>query len=196
MLAKRSLVVGFLLLAPVALAHASAANLSKMDKEVSFRQMGQGEWKKAKANEPLAIGDMVRTGSGARAEITYASGSVVRLAESTTLALTQPEDKGWGRLLLGKLWIKATKGRNARVITPTATAAVQGTEFLLHVDEEQNTKIIVFAGSVKFTGSLGDAVTVKGGQWGLAKPETKLDPPQPAPLDEVLKAEPWIRAGF
>lgn len=179
-------------LATVALAADPAARVTHLEKEVSFKQTGQADWTVVKVNDPLTQGDLLRTGAGARAEVTYTDGSVVRVAESSTLALSQPQKKGWGRLLFGKMWLQAVKGKNMRVITPTATASVLGTEFLLQVDEEQNTKIIVFGGSVQFTGSLGDSVTVNGGQWGLAKPETPLQPPQPAPLDQVRKAEPWI----
>lgn len=193
MLSRRwTAMILWLLLVATATAADPAARITRLEREVSRKLAGQEKWASARPNDTLAVGDMVRTGKGARAEITYSDGTVARIPEATTLALTQALDRGWGRLLLGKIWLKALPGKRLRVVTPSATAAITGTELLLAVDDEQNTKIIVFEGSVTFTGSLGDSITVQGGQWGLARPETHLQPPQPAPLDEVRRAEPWI----
>src|SRR2546423_310029 len=116
--------------ASVALAGTPLAHVSHMEKEVSFRAPGGKDWQPVKASQALELGAQVKTGPGARAEVTYANGAILRIAESSTLALTQPEEKGWGRLLFGKLWIKAMKGKKLNVVTPSATAAITGTEFL------------------------------------------------------------------
>src|SRR5438309_708700 len=98
-------------IASMALAGTPVARVSHMEKEVSFRAPGGKAWLPAKASQPLEQGAQLRTGAGARAEVTYANGAILRIAESSTLALTQPENTGWGRLLLGKFWIKAVKGK-------------------------------------------------------------------------------------
>jgi len=93
-------------------------------------------------------------------------------------------------LLGGKLWLKINpKGRGLQVKSPASVASIMGTELLLDSTEEGD-KIIVLTGEVKFTGSLGDQITVKGGQWGIARPGQPLDPPQPTPpIEEIRKAE-------
>jgi hypothetical protein len=110
------------------------------------------------------------------------------------LSLTQPAEKGWGRLLSGKLWSKLKRGGGANILTPSATATIVGTELILEVGEIQETKIIVLEGKVGFTGSLGDKIEVNGGQWGLAIPETPMKQPQPTPpVDEIRKGEPLLK---
>src|SRR5690606_16834790 len=100
----------------------------------------------------------------------------------TLLTLEKPSGNqgGWLRHVAGKIWLKVDpRGRGLKVNMPVGAAAITGTELLLDISDEGD-KIIVLSGEVNFTGSLGDQITVKGGQWGIARPGQPLAQPQPA----------------
>ena len=173
---------------------AADAKLSALQGEVKVRTTATGAWAAAAKGMALPVGAAIKTGANARAEITYPDGTVARIAKGSILAINMPTDKGWGRLVVGKIWTKVAKGKGAKFVTPSATASVLGTELMLEVGEFQETKIIVLEGLVGFTGSLGDQVQVKGGFWGLAEPEQPMKEPQPTPpVDEIRKGEELLK---
>jgi len=83
----------------------------------------------------LHEGDVVETGAGARVEISLATGTVLRVGESSRVELREAAPSGGAfraRLALGNLWAKVHKllaGERFEVETENAVAGVRGTEF-------------------------------------------------------------------
>ncbi len=68
------------------------ARLSFIDGDVSFLRAGVTEWANAVENLPLLAGDHIYVGRGGRAELQLGRGNYIRLAEKTSLAITDLSD--------------------------------------------------------------------------------------------------------
>jgi ferric-dicitrate binding protein FerR (iron transport regulator) len=85
--------------------------------------------------EPLVSGDSVATGVGATAVVALVDGSKLKLRASSRLVLALPDEKNSLTDILlefGSLFAKVTRRlarSQFRVRTPTAVAAVRGTQF-------------------------------------------------------------------
>jgi hypothetical protein len=115
-----------------------------------------------KNNAPLTIGDIIsqsdviRTGKDSFCDIRI-GGSVVRIKENSkvvmsTLTHNGDEENTALGLDVGKILCKPKrliKSENFMVKTPTAVAAVRGTQFIVEADSKETTRIKVFAGKLK-----------------------------------------------
>ncbi len=122
----------------------------------------------ASEQAPLQAGDRIHTGDDGRAEIGLEGDSILELgpnSDFTVNALDSAEPAftlGWGRLI-AKIKTLA-EGRRLVVRTPTAVAAVRGTEFAVDVAEDEGgTHVAVFdEGKVAVSGSDGEGETELG----------------------------------
>lgn len=118
----------------------------------------RASWQKAQLRSLVAVGDSIRTGPDSRADITFTDGSKTRLGANGWLTLQDQGAKSV-HLMFGKLWLKIQKGTGGiRVRTPSAVAAVTGTEFLIEVTPDQTTNVTVLEGSVEVTGQIEGAL--------------------------------------
>lgn len=112
---------------------------------------------------PLEQGDRVVTAAGAWAEIGFDGSSLVTLRENSDFTLERTEtDSSSFRLSLGALVakIESLGARQLHVRTPTAVAAVRGTEFGVEVEPDQTHVGVYDEGSVEVTGDAGGAETL------------------------------------
>jgi hypothetical protein len=134
---------------------------------VYFQQNATGNWVllTTRPYPSLSPGDMIRTESLSKAEIQFANGNVVRLAENSRLKIqeavldSQQRQKTTLSLLAGKVWNQVvgqlTGGSSYyKVQTPIAVAAVKGTIFDVSFGFEK-TEIRVFQGIVEAHNRLG-----------------------------------------
>src|SRR5262249_30313727 len=70
------------------------ARLHLVQGDVSFQRVGDKEWVQAVINLPLLTGDQIYTGDRSSAVIQLARGSLIRMAEGTTLAITDFSEQG------------------------------------------------------------------------------------------------------
>lgn len=103
-----------------------------------------------KLDDPVRVGDTVGTQSNGKAEITFADGTIIRLAADTRTKISQyrvreKQSQGTLSLLGGKVQSLVKKGlglfgrtrRNRfEVHTPTAVAGVRGTDFFTYYQED------------------------------------------------------------
>lgn len=89
-----------------------------------------------KLHDPVNLGDILRTKSRSRVEVTFSDGNVLRLAESTRLRVTQyapgENQKSYMNLFRGKTQSivgALKKGSQYEIHTPTAICGVRGTNF-------------------------------------------------------------------
>lgn len=149
----------------------------------------EGEFIKAEVGMPLEAGDFVRSGTDGSAEVALEGESVIQLgvnSDFTVNALASRETEfhlGLGSLIAKLKTLLA--GSQMRFRTPTAVAAVRGTELAVTQDEpEAPTRVAVFdEGKVAVT-SIKDRreVVLTAGQ------ETEVHPGKPPAPPAPLKA--------
>ena len=155
----------------------------------------------ASDGQTVASGDTVRTGADGRAVIEYFDGSVTRLDHDTTFALTDlliRDDADHSALIdtaqfSGDSYHRITdlteSGSRFGVVTPTATASVQGTVFAVIFEEDGSVIFAVFEGTVIVETPDGP-ITVLAGFMVIVHPDGTIEGPVPIP--ETLLYEEWI----
>ncbi len=109
--------------------------------------------------KPLAVGDQliegeqIKTQAGARLELRFASGTIVRVGENSSLVLTEAPPVGGrfrAKLLFGNFWAHVRKllvGETFAVETENAVAGVRGTIF--RVESSSDAELVrVYEGRV------------------------------------------------
>jgi hypothetical protein len=120
----------------------------------------------------LHSGNIISTSPDSRAAIRFTDdGSIVRMSGGVDLEIRAEGERGALRKTLqinfGELWAKVNKRENAeyRIETPTAVAAVKGTEFYVRVDQDGSTTIITIDGVLDFFSNVG-TVEIPAGSTG------------------------------
>jgi hypothetical protein len=119
---------------------------------------------KVKRGQVVDVGFTLKTGDGARAELTFPDGSVVRVGPSSELRLdgaafdgTTKQVKVEAEVVGGQAWAKVASlvGKDAqfKVKTQNAVAGVRGTVFRVNVDRDEATIVKVYNGSVAVGGA-------------------------------------------
>jgi hypothetical protein len=168
-------------------APAPAARLAFASGDVTVESKGGGRL--AKAGAPLADGDAVSTAEGATAVVELADGSRLKLRESSRLVLKLPAARSpLTEMLLsfGSVFAKVAKqhpGAEFHVRTPTAVAAVRGTQFFTAYGRENGKArdlwVCVNEGAVDVrTTASKQALSVPAGKGVLIKSGLELTKPQ------------------
>ncbi len=164
---------------------------------------GQGEsrpddkaaWRLATPHQELFPSNFVRTGAYSRMGLLFQDKTQVRLAEKTLLQIkasaTAPGERTVLRLEQGRSWSQTNAApANLYLETPSATAAIRGTDWDIEVFDGGRSLLTVFSGEVEFFNDFG-RVTV-------AKNESAQAIPGQAPT-KILIANPrdrvqWVTA--
>jgi hypothetical protein len=144
------------------------ARLTKVSGDVQIRAAGGPSFSAAKAGRKLAEGDEVRTGRGGVAELALDGDAVLQLKPRSDFTLSKTDkSSSFVTLALGTVLAKLHRlasNRAFEVRTPTAVAAVRGTEFGVSV-ERSLTRVGVFSeGLVEISDSAGHQLTLAPGQ--------------------------------
>jgi Flp pilus assembly protein TadD len=132
-----------------------------------IRTHGQQGWQPVKLNDEFCAGDTLRLGSGSRAAVTLTNETILRINQNSTLNFSGPEERvSVLELLKGMLHIFSHRPRALKVSTPYVNGNVEGTEFLVSVDDRQ-AEIIVFEGLVRAANGQG-ALDIASGQSATA----------------------------
>ena len=128
--------------------------------------LADGTIKPLTANQFIAVGDRIRTGAGAVAELIIDNQSVLRVREKSVLSLVSAQDttkihEGHAgtqvSLESGSVWTKVRKWAGPlvgfEVRLPNAIAGVHGTIFECVVNADSSTSVSVYEGVVGVTGS-------------------------------------------
>lgn len=170
--------------------------------------------KKLKRGSTIEAGSIVKTADGARAELTFPDGSVVRIGPSSELRLDSASFDGKTRTVKveaevvgGQAWAKVATlvGDDAqfKVKTQNAVAGVRGTIFRVNVESDEATVVKVYNGSVAVGGApayLGSttedaackANPIKCGRKEIAPPMQEVDVKQ---FEHLLGTMMQIRVG-
>lgn len=168
--------------------------------------------KKLKRGSTIAVGSVLKTGEGARAELTFPDGSVVRIGPSSELRIDAASFDGKTKTVKveaevvgGQAWAKVATlvGNDAqfKVKTQNAVAGVRGTIFRVNIESDDATVVKVYNGSVAvggapaYLGSTDDACKanpVKCNRKEIAPPMQEVDVKQ---FEHLLGTMMQIRIG-
>jgi hypothetical protein len=138
-------------------AFGQSARLTFLLGQVETRGSAQPVWRPVTLSQPVAQGDTLRTGKEARAELTFADGSVVRISEQSRMVIKKltgsgAEQQRGIKVLIGKIWTNAVNllsGTSTLTVeSPTTVAAIRGTVYRMNVAEQATTEIRVYTGEV------------------------------------------------
>lgn len=136
---------------------------------VQVRRAGETQWQPAKLNETYCPGDTIRVHEKSRADIALVNQPVLRLDQDTTITLggVKEERTSVVELLRGAAYFFSRAPKSLGVITGFVNAGIEGTEFLVRVDEDK-TFLSVYEGKVLASNSFGTLV-IAGGQSAVAE---------------------------
>ncbi|WP_455234063.1 FecR domain-containing protein [Thiogranum longum] len=108
-------------------------------------------------------GDAVRVRENGRAALTLNNNTIVRLDQNTTVTFTgmRLDEPAWLDLVNGVAHFISRVKQSFKVVTPFVNAAVEGTEFLVAV-QEQEAQITVFEGQVAARNVQGELLLTTG----------------------------------
>ncbi len=173
----------------------ASTTLTIISGQVQIRRGATGDFTAADDGAILGPGDTIRTGSDARAVLTYFEGSTVEIEPSSELAIQTAHGNPDGSTViqmqqnLGSTWHVVTHlvqgGSKYEVRTTSATASVRGTSFTVGVEADQTTTVTTTEGNVAASDPAGTAtVAVTPGLTTSAKKGEAPTPPKQAPEPE------------
>lgn len=109
----------------------------------------------------LKSGDIIKTGSGSNAEITYKDRSKIAIKEKSTVTVGNSGIKDSDNVSLSSgnifaTFLKMGKDNKKKVYTPTAVASVRGTEFKVSVSKSGETRVELDEGKLDLNNPYGE----------------------------------------
>ncbi|MEE8206824.1 MAG: FecR family protein, partial [Nitrospinaceae bacterium] len=145
----------------------SIAKAVSVQGNVEAQRVGETQWQPVKLNDTFCPGDKLRANRRSRAEIALAK-SILRINANTTLTLTdvKENDTALIDLVQGATYFFSLAPNSLEVVTPSANAAVRGTEFFISVEDDK-TSLTIFEGEVLASNQAG-SLTLASGQSAVA----------------------------
>lgn len=152
----------------------------------------------------LQLGDVIKTGPGARLRLRLVDGSIMTLGENTTLSIDIFAVDGTNKsrtvvmtLLTGIVNAAAAKSGedefDYQIRTPNAYSAVRGTRWIVNAPQSPvkgpppgATSVYVLSGQVELGSGSGQRALVNAGTWGSVDAQGRLAPIQPT-TPEILQ---------
>lgn len=171
----------YLVIAPVEVLSDEGDSTNAAAEVISIRGIGQfrpqavDPWRNAKVEQDLFTGNFVRTGDYSRMGLLFSDRTQIRLNEKTIMRIKEVRvpSQGKGSTLLnltrGRIWSQSKSIPSGLIMeTPSATAAIRGTQWELSVDDRGNTILTVLTGEVEFYNDFGRLV-VEANEQAIAK---------------------------
>jgi tetratricopeptide (TPR) repeat protein len=148
------------------------AKVAAVQNIVESRRAAGEVWARTAVDEALFARDRVRTGPASRAAILYSDQTLHRLGEKSEIEVEPPTPASGGvlRVLSGTHYFSSRTPKDyGRIETPTVTAAIKGTEFVVEVAADRSTTITMLEGTVEASNENG-RITVGRGEAAYAAP--------------------------
>ncbi len=148
---------------------ADLAHIVSMTGSGDWRPDSDPAWRVAKVKLGLPAESHVRTGDLASMSLLFADGAQVKLAQNAIFQLKAvPKEGTVLDLKRGRAWSQAKETRGQlRMQTPSALAAISGTDWEMQVDDDGRSTLTVLHGRVEFSNAFG-RVSVGGGEAAVA----------------------------
>ena len=197
MIRMRCIVKGFVLMAWVCTAHAVApaggAEIVSVQGKGEVRTALETPWREAVAQQILNSGASVRTLDASRMAVMLADQTQLRLAPNSVVEIKQVGDGAARATQLqqssGRTWAQSKNIPDKLTVqTPTALAAIRGTDWELVVDDDGTSTLTVLSGQVLLSNDMG-SVHIDSGEQGRAQ---KGVPPTKATLIQPRDRVQWV----
>jgi len=139
------------------------------------RFVKERDWNLAFFEQALTTGDFVKTGAYGKLDILFTDGTQIKVHNRTTLTIKESEKPAVKRrgtvlgLEVGEVWSRAKSvPEGLRIETPSATAAIRGTDWDMVVDEKGTSYLTVLKGTVELFNDFG-RVDVGAGDQAMAE---------------------------
>jgi tetratricopeptide (TPR) repeat protein len=131
--------------------------------QVEVRRSSRDRWQPVRMEDTLCQGDRLFVGKNSRAAIVLYNQSVIRIDQGTTIVFHGVDRKKTFlmQLLQGAAHFFSHKAHSLKFLTPFVNGVVEGTEFLVQVDQEK-TSIALFEGWILARNDAGDILLAKG----------------------------------
>ena len=151
----------------------AAAEIVSLQGKGEFREAAEPRWRSALIRQRLAEGNFVRTGDASRMGVLLADQTQVRLAANSMIQIKQVGDgRDRGTVLnqnAGRSWTQSKNVPNRLTVeTPSALAAIRGTDWELVVDEDGSATLTVLSGEVLLSNEQG-SVSIGAGEQARAQ---------------------------
>ncbi|MBZ0106988.1 MAG: tetratricopeptide repeat protein [Sulfuricella denitrificans] len=139
-----------------------------------YRPENTQQWSSASVNQGLFPGNFVRTGDLSRMALLFIDQTQLSLNQNSQLQIKQVQDPQnkqdtTVRLNKGRSWTQSKQISNRLTMeTPSATAAIRGTDWEMDVDESGKSTLTVLSGTVDFYNEQG-RVTVNRNEQAIAE---------------------------
>ncbi len=148
--------------------------LASVQNHVESRSAGAAEWTPSVRNQVLFARDRVRTGAASRAAILYSDQTLHRINEKSEVEVLPPDagNPGVIKVISGQHYFSSRRPKDyGRIETPTVTAAIRGTEFVVDVDLDAGgtTTITMIEGIVDAFNDFG-SLRVHAGEAAFVEP--------------------------
>ena len=150
----------------------SVGKIAAVENQVETKRASGGGYEPSTLEQPLYDKDRVRTGPGSRAAILYTDRTLHRINERSEIEVQPPSagQPGLLKIISGTHYFSSRSPKEyGRIETPTVTAAIKGTEFVVEVDPDTTTKITMIEGVVEATNAFG-GVSVGRGEQAYVEP--------------------------
>ena len=181
------------------------ARLTAVEGKVRIKPNAKDAWNEAALSDQLHVGDVVQTETHAGAQISFNSGSVVKVRSDSVVYIggsAEASTAAW-RVQSGKINFSVA-GESTEIVTPTVrTTASQNASGNIDVGEAGQTGVKIFAGQAELETSQGQRITLlenqavqidaagrAGGTMELPPPPTLIAPAARARLLLVKPPEP------
>ncbi len=157
----------------VAPAAAPPAEIISVQGKGEYRDANATTWKDAIVRQPVAAGNFIRTGDASRIAVLLADQTQLRLAANSMIQIKEVGDGKDKDTVLkqsaGRSWTQSKSVPNRLTVeTPTALAAIRGTDWELTVDDDGRSTLTVLSGEIAFSNPMG-AVNVLAGEQAVAE---------------------------
>lgn len=144
-----------------------------MHGQVQHTEAAREAWNRARVFQPLYTKDRVRTLVASRAAVLFLDETQVKLNAGAVLTVEEVRSRSGApttfQLLQGEGWFRTKNPKSGMTVrTPTAAAAIRGTEINLRVAPDE-TVLTVVEGTAEFSNDQG-AILVSAGEEATARP--------------------------
>ena len=138
--------------------------------DVEVQPDGGVAWRRAGLETRLCEGDTIRTGERSRVTVSLINDAVLCINQNTAMRLIditpQENESSWLDVFKGAFQSFSRKPKFLKVNTPYLNGSVEGTEFVIRVDED-STRLTVLEGTVVASNARGQ-VSVNPGEAAIA----------------------------
>ena len=162
------------MLAPGVATAQAAAEIVSLEGKGEYREAGATSWRPAAARQKLFPTNYVRTLDLSRMALVFPDRTTIRLGPNSEAEIREVASASSGRTLIhqnkGKSWTQSkSPPRSLEIRTPSALAAIRGTDWEIAIDEGGRSTVSVFSGEVELSNELG-SVTIGPNEQAEARP--------------------------